>query len=189
MLSNVALQRAHMEAKHLQGGLLAGGVLLLAQSFVDLVPEGPWGSASFTRGVLGLAGMVLLYLAWFRSTFGFYGVAVLEGHRITAMLEKPEPDLAPSRLALCGRYVFPSTTKEVLQRCSYEEHGDLQSIAIQHHWMNQRELYGFVLEDTQWYDAGSPMKWLQAQVDHALRRDDLSPAFSAWLHERMNDQR
>ena len=75
MLSSVALQRAHMEAKHLQGGLLAGGVLLLAQSFVDLVPEGPWGSASFTRGVLGLAGMVLLYLAWFRSTFGFYGVA------------------------------------------------------------------------------------------------------------------
>ena len=118
-----------------------------------------------------------------------YGVAVLEGHRITAMVEKPEPDRAPSRLALCGRYVFPSTTKEVLQRCSYEEHGDLQSIAIQHHWMNQRELYGFVLEDTQWYDSGSPMKWLQAQVDHALRRDDLSPAFSAWLHERMNDQR
>jgi UTP--glucose-1-phosphate uridylyltransferase len=118
-----------------------------------------------------------------------YGVAVLEGHRITAMVEKPAPHQAPSRLALCGRYVFPSNTKDVLQMCSYEEHGDLQSIAIQHHWMSQGELYGFVHEDTQWYDSGSPAKWLQAQVDHALRRDDLAPAFSTWLHERMKHQR
>ncbi|MGB1588510.1 MAG: sugar phosphate nucleotidyltransferase [Poseidonia sp.] len=118
-----------------------------------------------------------------------YGVAVLEGHHITAMVEKPAPHQAPSRLALCGRYVFPSNTKDVLQMCSYEEHGDLQSIAIQHHWMHQGDLYGFVLEDTQWYDSGSPVKWLQAQVDHALRRNDLAPAFSAWLHERMKHQR
>ncbi len=75
MLSSVALQRDHMEAKHLQGGLVAGGVLLLAQTFVDIVPSGPWDSASFTRGVLGLGGMLLLYMAWFRQTFGFYGVA------------------------------------------------------------------------------------------------------------------
>ncbi len=75
MLSSVALQHRPMEGKHLQVGLLAGGVVLLAQTFVDVVPAGPWNSASFTRGVLGLLGMLMLYLTWFHHTFGFYGVA------------------------------------------------------------------------------------------------------------------
>ena len=56
-------------------GLLAVGSLLVAQAFTDLAPEGPWDSASFTRGTIGLLGMVLIYLAWFKHTFGMYGVA------------------------------------------------------------------------------------------------------------------
>ena len=56
-------------------GLLIAGVVLVGQSFTDLAPPGPWDSASFSRGVLGLLGLVLLYLAWFRQTFGFLGVA------------------------------------------------------------------------------------------------------------------
>ena len=55
--------------------LFVVGGLLLAQSFTTLAPAGPWDAPSFTRGVLGLLGMVLLYLGWFKRTFGFYGVA------------------------------------------------------------------------------------------------------------------
>lgn len=73
-LSSVALQHAVMERKDTVG-LLVAGVLLILQSFTDLAPGGPWDSASFTRGVLGLVGMVLVYLAWFKHTFGIFGVA------------------------------------------------------------------------------------------------------------------
>ena len=55
--------------------LLGAGVVLIGQSFTTLAPGGPWDSPSFTRGVLGLLGLVLLYLAWFKQTFGFIGVA------------------------------------------------------------------------------------------------------------------
>ena len=55
--------------------LLGAGVVLVGQSFTTLAPSGPWDSPSFTRGVLGLLGLVLLYLAWFKQTFGFIGVA------------------------------------------------------------------------------------------------------------------
>jgi len=75
MLSSVALVQGHMEQKAEQVGLLVAGMLLVAQSFTMLAPGGPWDSPSFTRGVLGLLGMVLLYLAWFRQTFGIYGIA------------------------------------------------------------------------------------------------------------------
>ena len=50
-------------------------------------------------------------------------------------------------------------------------------------------LHGVVLEGTQWYDSGAPMLWLQAQVDHALRRDDLAEPFARWLRQRLEDQR
>ena len=73
-LSSVALQHEVIERKDTVG-LLVAGVLLILQSFTDLAPGGPWDSASFTRGVLGLVGMVLVYLAWFKHTFGIFGVA------------------------------------------------------------------------------------------------------------------
>ena len=56
-------------------GLLIAGIGLVGQSFTTLAPAGPWNSPSFSRGVFGLLGLCLLYIAWFKRTFGFYGVA------------------------------------------------------------------------------------------------------------------
>jgi len=36
---------------------------------IGFAPAGPWDSESFTLGVIGLTGMVLLYVAWYRMTF------------------------------------------------------------------------------------------------------------------------
>jgi hypothetical protein len=51
------------------------GFIGIAQGFADIAPPGPWDSASFSRGVIGLIGLVCLYLAWFRFTFDVNGVA------------------------------------------------------------------------------------------------------------------
>jgi hypothetical protein len=64
-----------MERTHSWRWLVGLGVIGVAQGFVDVAPSGPWDSASFSRGVLGLCGMVCLYLAWFRYTFDLNGVA------------------------------------------------------------------------------------------------------------------
>jgi len=116
-----------------------------------------------------------------------YGIAAMQAEAITAIVEKPTADAAPSTFAMCGRYVFPTDAKAILARCTYELHGDLQSIALLEHLMGQGRLFGEVLTDTQWYDSGSPVKWLQAQVDHALRRPDLASEFAAWLTQRLED--
>jgi hypothetical protein len=50
------------------------GVLLVAMTFTDLSPKGPWDDATFTSGALGLTGIILLYLAWFRLLFDKKGV-------------------------------------------------------------------------------------------------------------------
>ena len=64
-----------MERTHTWRWLAVLGVLGVAQGFIDLAPAGPWDSASFSRGVIGLGGLVCLYLAWFRYTFDINGVA------------------------------------------------------------------------------------------------------------------
>ena len=51
------------------------GIAFVAQSFVDLTPEGPWDSRSFSRGMLGLVGLSFIYLAWFRWIFDRKGLA------------------------------------------------------------------------------------------------------------------
>ena len=46
-----------------------GAILLLDTLAIGYAPSGPWDSESFSLGVMGLIGMVLLYVAWYRLTF------------------------------------------------------------------------------------------------------------------------
>tara|TARA_B100001093_G_scaffold68951_1_gene59222 strand:- start:20907 stop:21773 length:867 start_codon:yes stop_codon:yes gene_type:complete len=116
-----------------------------------------------------------------------YGVVDMEGELIRNVIEKPSIDQAPSRLVLCGRYLFTADAKSLLRRFDVQTHGELQSIVLQQHWIDNGGLVGVELSGYQWYDSGKPLPWLQAQVDHALRRTDLEPSFRKWLVQRLDE--
>jgi len=46
-----------------------GALMMLDTLLIDFAPAGPWDSESFTLGVIGLTGLALLYVAWYRVTF------------------------------------------------------------------------------------------------------------------------
>ena len=50
-------------------GFAAIGVILVAITFTDLSPKGPWNDSTFTSGSIGLIGLCFVYVAWFRMTF------------------------------------------------------------------------------------------------------------------------
>jgi UTP--glucose-1-phosphate uridylyltransferase len=114
-----------------------------------------------------------------------YGVVSMKGNLVKDIIEKPSRSTAPSNLVLCGRYLFTEDTAELLAKYSFEEYGELQSIAIQRHWMNNQGLIGVELEGYQWYDSGAPLAWLKSQIDYALRRDDISEEMRNWLAQRL----
>ncbi len=114
-----------------------------------------------------------------------YGVVSMDGHLVQAIIEKPEKENAPSNLVLCGRYIFTAETSMLLSKYSFEEYGELQSIAIQKHWMENEGLVGVELSGFQWYDSGAPLPWLKSQIDYALRREDMSDEIRRWLSERL----
>ena len=47
---------------------VAGSLLLLDVLTIGLAPAGPWDSQSFTLGVMGMTGLCLCYVAWYRAT-------------------------------------------------------------------------------------------------------------------------
>ena len=90
-----------------------------------------------------------------------YGVVSMDGEFVKGIIEKPVREDAPSNLVLCGRYVFTSDTSKLLLQYDYEQYGELQSIAIQQHWMQNEGLVGVELKGFQWYDSGAPLSWLK----------------------------
>ena len=114
-----------------------------------------------------------------------YGVVSMEGDLVKEIVEKPELEEAPSNLVLCGRYIFTEDTSDLLEKYNFEEYGELQSIAIQQHWMQNKGLAGVELEGFQWYDSGAPLPWLKSQIDYALRRDDMCDELRNWLGDRL----
>ena len=114
-----------------------------------------------------------------------YGVVSMDGELVKDIIEKPVREDAPSNLVLCGRYVFTSDTSKLLSMYDYEQYGELQSIAIQQHWMQNEGLVGVELKGFQWYDSGAPLPWLKGQIDYALRRGDMSGELRSWLNDRL----
>lgn len=114
-----------------------------------------------------------------------YGVVSMDGEFVKGIIEKPVREDAPSNLVLCGRYVFTSDTSKLLSQYDYEQYGELQSIAIQQHWMQNEGLVGVELKGFQWYDSGAPLPWLKGQIDYALRRGDMKDELRSWLDDRL----
>ena len=109
----------------------------------------------------------------------------MEGDFVKEIIEKPDSGKAPSNLVLCGRYIFTEDTLDLLSKYSFEEYGELQSIAIQQHWMQHDGLIGVELAGFEWYDSGSPVPWLKGQIDYALRREDMRDELREWLEGRL----
>ena len=73
-LSRVTPRGGHMGGNVNWKPLAAVGAILVGFTFTDLSPKGPWNDATFTSGSIGLIGLTMLYMAWFRFTFNREGL-------------------------------------------------------------------------------------------------------------------
>ena len=146
-----------------------------------------------------LAGMIAAYEEWGRSVIALrqvpreqislYGSAVVEpveGNlvRVVDVVEKPDPDDAPSDLAVMGRYVFGPSIFDEIERTAPGKGGEIQITDAIRGLTATEEVYGYTFTDGR-YDVGNKHDYLQATVELALRRDDLGPPLREWLVERL----
>jgi len=103
--------------------------------------------------------------------------------RINDMVEKPKAEVAPSNLAIIGRYILTPDIFHAIETITPGAGGELQLTDAIRLLLRTRPVYGYVFEGTR-YDAGDKQGFLRATVDFALKRDDLGPEFRAFLKSR-----
>jgi UTP--glucose-1-phosphate uridylyltransferase len=101
-------------------------------------------------------------------------------YRVLSMVEKPEPSKAPSRLAIVGRYILTPRIFEILKETKPGKNGEIQLTDALNTLLKHEKLYAVELKGKR-YDAGTPLGWLKANVDLALKRDDIGAEFKDYL--------
>ena len=106
--------------------------------------------------------------------------------RVSNLIEKPEPEEAPSTLAVLGRYILPPEIFPIIDSTPPGKGGEIQlTDAIKTLAERQQvEAYDF---QARRYDVGNKQGFLEATVEFALRRDDIKAEFRAYLQEVLQD--
>ncbi|HUW03986.1 MAG TPA: UTP--glucose-1-phosphate uridylyltransferase GalU [Acidimicrobiales bacterium] len=102
--------------------------------------------------------------------------------RILDIVEKPAPEVAPSNLAVMGRYVFTPEIFAAIDETEPGVGGEIQltdAIAL---LMREQAVYGFTFTEGR-YDIGKKLDYLRATVELACLREDLGPDFRAFLRQ------
>jgi len=103
--------------------------------------------------------------------------------KVTAIVEKPRPDQAPSNLAVVGRYILTPAIFDMLAETKPDNRNEIQltdaiSTLLQHQQVLAHEFKGVR------YDCGSKLGYLKATLEYGLKHPELGPAFAAYLRDR-----
>jgi UTP--glucose-1-phosphate uridylyltransferase len=101
-------------------------------------------------------------------------------YEILSLVEKPEPEQAPSRLGIVGRYVLTPEIFEAIKVTPPGTDNEIQITDAMQILLKKQKLYAYELEGIR-YDAGSPPGWLKANIALALKRDDIGPELRKYI--------
>ena len=117
------------------------------------------------------------------SSYGVIDPSEDHGTLVAAqgLVEKPKPQDAPSNLAVIGRYILSPQVMETLGQKKKGAGGEIQlTDAIAAQITAGDPVFGYRFEGKR-FDCGSKAGYLQATVEFALERPDLSAEFTSFL--------
>ena len=100
--------------------------------------------------------------------------------QVTQMVEKPKADVAPSRLAVAGRYVLSPTVFERIRAGGRGVQGEIQLTDGIAGLLRDEKVLAYAYEGKR-YDCGSKEGFLEATVELALAHAEVGEGFRAYL--------
>jgi UTP--glucose-1-phosphate uridylyltransferase len=100
--------------------------------------------------------------------------------RIKDLVEKPKPEVAPSNLAITGRYVLPPAIFDCLARTKPGAGNEIQLTDGMRILAQEQGLWALIYEGIS-YDAGDKLGFLKATVEIALQNKELGKDFREYL--------
>lgn len=156
----------------------------------DLVlPNGVLGRMAKVRAEYGGSVLCAFELPLEQvSSYGVFDVADTaddDVKRVHGMVEKPQPQDAPSTFAAAGRYLLDRAVFDALHRITPGAGGELQltdAIAL---LIAEGHPVHVVVHRGLRHDLGNPGDFLKAAVHFALEHPDYGPELDRWLRERL----
>lgn len=103
--------------------------------------------------------------------------------RVTGIVEKPRPEVAPSTLAVVGRYVLTPLVFEHLADIRPGAGGELQLTDALARLIQDEPVLAYTFQGRR-YDCGSKIGYLQATVELALGHPEVGADFAEFLKRR-----
>jgi UTP--glucose-1-phosphate uridylyltransferase len=98
------------------------------------------------------------------------------------MVEKPAPEVAPSRMAVAGRYILTPAVFRHIRSQPTGVGGEIQLTDGIASLMKEEAVYAFEYKGKR-YDCGSKSGFLEATVELALQHPEVGENFRAYLKQ------
>lgn len=100
--------------------------------------------------------------------------------QVTEIVEKPDPEAAPSRMAVAGRYILTPGIFDKIRNQPKGAGGEIQLTDGISNLLKEEAVYAFQYKGKR-YDCGSKEGFLQATVELALGHAEVGPSFREYL--------
>jgi len=112
-----------------------------------------------------------------------YGIVKTDGGEpgvVSAIVEKPQPENAPSTLAVVGRYILTARIFHHLAKVQAGAGGEIQLTDGIAALLNEEKVLAYRFKGKR-YDCGSKLGYLQAMVAYGKKHPETGAAFAAYL--------
>jgi len=179
-----------------KGGYGNGTPILNAEPLIGDEPFGVfWGDEFFTGKTPWIRQMIKVYEKYqdpvlaltevAKEEVGRYGI--IDGpevepnvYQIKRIIEKPTPHKTKSCLAGIGGYILTPEIFKILKNTKKGKDGELWLVDAIFKLLKKRPIYAKQIEGT-YYDTGSKLGYLQANIEMALRHKDVGQDFKKYL--------
>jgi len=103
-------------------------------------------------------------------------------YQVLGLVEKPEPQDAPSDLGIVGRYILTPEIFGMLEKTAPGKGGEIQLTDGLRLLLEKQPIYAYQFEGIR-YDTGMPLGFLKASVEFALNRPDIGAKFREYLRQ------
>ena len=189
------------EALGLGHAVLCARPVIGDQPFAVLLPDDLiWNGRSGTGGpgalkqMVDLAGRenasVIAVQDVPREHTGNYGIVATENINgrqglISAIVEKPKPEVAPSTLGVVGRYVLSGRIFDILEKTRPGAGGEIQLTDGIAALLKKESVLAYRFEGRR-FDCGSRIGLVEATIQYALDHDDLADAARAYMRDALS---
>ncbi|MBP6748872.1 MAG: UTP--glucose-1-phosphate uridylyltransferase, partial [Xanthomonadaceae bacterium] len=185
------------EALGLGHAVLCAKPIVGDEPFAVLLPDdliwnrGPGALKQMADAAEASGGSVIAVQDVPREQTGSYGIVATDAFdgrsgRIRAIVEKPKPEVAPSNLAVVGRYVLDGRIFGLLENTRPGAGGEIQLTDAIAALLQEQRVDAYRFQGTR-FDCGTHLGLIEATIRYALDHEALSDGARRMMSDALNE--